>query len=158
MSTELVASIVHSPTTFSKVYKKEFLEKINEKSALYYPEADPNGYNFKRRFLKAKKIPASFVIEDEEGGYTVFSQNLKRRFNNMHDRTRYHYHVYKTRYGYWICTCTDFAFFNPRPCKHIIRTILYERGFREEHDARFQARIAFCLSDEIRNLEGVFDI
>ena len=142
-----------SPKSKARVYKQEFLDKINEHSARYYSEENPNEYNFKRRFLKAKKIPASFVKEDEEGGYTVLAQSLHRRF-----KPRYHYHVYKTGFGYWICTCVDFTYFMPRPCKHIIRTVLFEHGFNQEHDRKLEARVSLCFSDEFRNLECVIDI
>lgn len=155
---EIVASLMDSPLSHAKLYKTEFLDKINERSARYYPSDDPHSYNFKRRFLKAKKIPASFVIEDEEGGYTVFSQNLHRRFWKYGDRTRYHYKVWRTKYHYWICTCTDFAFFAPRPCKHIIRVVLFLGGFNREDNIKFKTIVSFCLSDEFRNLEGVFNI
>lgn len=129
----LEAVMMHNPILLGRIFRKEFIEKINEKDSNYYPENDRFGYNFKRRFKSARKIPSSFVREDAEAGYIVLSQNLKRRYWK-YDQTRFHYNVYKTKYGHWICTCTDFSYHTPKPCKHIIRVILYKYGFREDND------------------------
>lgn len=146
-----------SPVTAYRVWKQEFLDKINKHSVRHYPEDDPHDYNFKRRLLNAKKIPPSFIVPDKEGGYTVFSQNIKRRYWK-YDRTRYHYSVYKTVFGYWICTCTDFSFFTPRPCKHVIAVVLFKHGLKRDDPNSIMARkIKFCLSDELRELEEVIE-
>lgn len=128
----LEAVMVHNPIMLGRVFRKEFIEKINERKANYYSDDNQFEYNFKRRFKSARRIPASFIRKDTEGGYIVLSQDVKRRYWKA-DRTRFHYNVYKTRYGYWICTCTDFSYHTPRPCKHIIRVILYENGLNKDY-------------------------
>jgi SWIM zinc finger len=156
---QVQALLVHSPAIFRRKFKEEFLDKMNDKSVLESPKANPFEYNFKKRLQSARHIPKIFVKEDDEGGYTVFSSELKKRYWK-HDRTRYHYHIFRTTYGQWLCTCQDFAFHNPKPCKHILRVILYKNGLdyiiKKDNDLR--SSLDFCLSDELRNVEGVFDV
>lgn len=150
----LEAVMIHNPIVLGKIFRKEFLEKINERKANYYPPDDNQfEYNFKRRFRSARKIPASFIKKDAEGGYIVLSQDVKRRYWK-YDRTRFHYNVYKTRFGYWICTCTDFSYHVPKPCKHIIRAILYEKGFNQDF-TKMSRRIETIFEDEDHLLDDL---
>lgn len=154
LAEELLASLVHNPITLGKIYRSEFLAKMNDRATNYYPSEDPYTYNFKRRFQKARKIPASFIKKDNENGYIVLSNDFKRRYWKD-NRTRYHYLVYKTRFGYWICTCQDFAFNIPRPCKHIIRVVLFERGFDNDDDSRLSQRVAMIFEDKDGMLQSI---
>ena len=156
MSEEIVATVVHNPITLHKIYKQEFLDKMNERAVNYYPMEDPYTYNFKRRFQRARKIPPSFIKKDNENGYIVLSEDFKRR-NHRDNRTRYHYLVYKTRYGYWICTCQDFAFNIPRPCKHIIRVVLFEGGFDDDNDTGLSARMNMIFEDKDGFLQSLIN-
>lgn len=151
---ELIATITDSPTTLARKYKNDFIDKINEKSVNYYPGNDQQGYNFKRRFKSARKIPASFIKKDDEGGYIVLSSDFKRRFWKD-NRTRYHYLVYKNRFNMYICTCTDFAFQTPRYCKHIIRVILFENGWNNDDDSRLSRRVALVFEDKDKTLQSI---
>lgn len=90
-------------------------------------EEKDSAYNFKRRYLKARKIPSLCVTEDRTGGFLVLSKKRRSRFSNEVDK----YGVYKTKDGVWICTCMDFSHFL-KPCKHIIKVILYLNGIPEE--------------------------
>jgi hypothetical protein len=152
----LEAVMIHNPIMLGRVFRKEFLEKINKRSANYYPNDDPFAYNFKRRFRSARKIPASFIRRDAEGGYVVLSQSVKRRYWK-YDRTRFHYNVYKTRFGYWICNCTDFSYHTPKPCKHIIRVILYKNGFTKDY-TKMSKRIQTIFEDEDNFLEDIIKL
>ena len=152
---ELTAVLVHSPEVLAKIYKEQFLDKVNERAVNYYPIEDPYVYNFKRRLKSARKIPASFIKKDNENGYIVLSSDFKRRFNKD-NRTRYHYLIYKTRFGYWICTCQDFAFNIPKPCKHIIRCILYKYGFDTDYD-NLSKRMALIFEDRDGVLQSIID-
>ena len=153
---ELLASVVHNPVTLGKIYRNEFLAKMNDRGSNYYPSEDPYTYNFKRRFQSARRIPASFIREDGEHGYIVLSTDFKRRFWKD-NRTRYHYLVYKTRFGYWICTCQDFAFNIPKPCKHIIRVVLFEGGFSDDNDSRLAARVSMVFEDNDNTLQSIIN-
>lgn len=152
---EMLASVVHNPITLQKIYKTEFLEKMNDRATNYYPSEDPYTYNFKRRFKAALKIPSSFVKEDNENGYIVLSSDFKRRFNKNGDRTRYHYLIYKTRFGYWICTCQDYSFNIPRPCKHIIRCVLYKSGWKDDNHDKLSRRMALIFEDKDGMLQSI---
>jgi len=89
--------------------------------------ADPHDYHFKSRFLRARKIPSSFIKDDDEGGYTVYSKKRKDWWANEAEK----YQVYKTNYDVWICTCDDFSRFL-KPCKHIMKVILYNAKVPDE--------------------------
>lgn len=88
---------------------------------------DETEYNFKKRFLKARKIPTSFIKEDDYGGYIVLSRKRKHFFSLEVQK----YHVYKTKDDVWICTCMDFSNFL-KPCKHILKVVLYKNRIPEE--------------------------
>lgn len=154
MVEELIASVTHNPSTLSKIYRTEFIDKMNARAVNYYPTEDPYTYNFKRRFKSARRIPAPFVKKDDENGYIVLSADFKRRYWKD-NRTRYHYLVYKTIRGYWICTCSDFAFHIPKPCKHIIRVILYERGFNNDDNTKLSRRMALIFEDKNKELSSI---
>lgn len=151
---ELIASVIHNPVTLSKIYRTEFIDKMNERGVNYYPSEDPYVYNFKRRFKAARKIPASFVKRDDEGGYIVLSTDFKRRFWKE-DRERFHYLVYKSRFGFWICTCQDFAFNIPKPCKHVIRVVLYEHGFNNDRNTILSRKVAMIFENKDHQLESI---
>lgn len=89
--------------------------------------ADPHDYHFKPRFLKARKIPSSFIRDDDEGGYTVYSKKRKHAWSSEAEK----YQVYKTNYDVWICTCEDFSRFM-KPCKHIMKVVLFNAKIPEE--------------------------
>ena len=156
MSDEIVATVIHSPITLKKIYRQEFLDKINERAVDYYPSDSPYVYNFKRRFQKARKIPSAFIKKDSENGYIVLSTDFKRRFWKD-NRTRYHYLVYKTRFGYWICTCQDYAFNIPKPCKHIMRVILFEQGFDNDDDSGLSSRMSMIFEDKDGFLQSIIN-
>lgn len=88
---------------------------------------DPYDYHFKSRFLRARKIPSSFISDDDEGGYTVYSK--KRKYWWSHEAEKYE--VYKTNHDVWICTCEDFSRFL-KPCKHIMKVVLFNAKVPDE--------------------------
>jgi len=150
----LLATLVHNPYTLAKIYKEQFVDKINDRAVNYFPSEDPYAYNFKRRFKAARRIPSSFVKEDEENGYIVLSSDFKRRYWKA-DRTRFHYLVYRTRFGFWICTCQDYAFNIPKPCKHIIRCVLYKHGWTDDMGSGLSGRLAVIFEDKDGTLQSI---
>jgi|SRR6476661_9802717 len=134
MGTDIEAILIHDPID----HWKSVLEVEHNE------EKDTTKFNLKNRFLSARKMPAFLISKDKEGGYIVKSANKNRRMKSII------YHVYKTRFGTWICTCQDFLYLQ-KICKHIIRIILLlNRTPEDERDdnSRFDKLLDKILDSE----------
>jgi hypothetical protein len=135
------------PPYFSKTMNQEIEidALLIHEPADFYLSLDERKTELKRRFISARKIPYSFIrAADEEngGGWNVRTSDWKNG--------PLYYHVYKTVYNVWLCSCDDFLYSDLQVCKHIIATILMiRRGANEEgRRARLDDVIKKILSSE----------
>lgn len=123
------------------VKKVDIVAELIHTPAEDHPLDEAEEYSFRSRWRRGRRIPSSFIKKDDEGGFTIKSQVRG---------SRQLYHIWKTVFGKWMCTCHDFSFHH-RPCKHCIKVALYINGSPDE-----QSRIDRLLERILRSQDRLF--